>query len=166
MKGIGIAMACMLALGLWACRTAGPLPSGDRLGGFQDTDPPERYTGSTLYTYMDGGADVYINQGFSALYVRHYARGNERFTVELFEMKDAPAASRVYQNSRRPSEEKELAAGCLASVTPAEIQAARGRYYLVGRNEDPLASRNEALFELSRNVFNGLPGPCALAAKK
>jgi hypothetical protein len=166
MKRIAIAAACALALGLWACRGAGPLPSGAALGGFRDIDQPESYTGATLYTYMDGGADFYINQGFSELYVRRYGRGNENFTVELFEMKDAPAASRVYQSNRRPNEEKELAGGCLASVTPAEIQAARGRYYLVGRNEDPLANRNDALIELSRNVFNGFPGPCALAAKK
>ncbi len=88
------------------------------------------------------------------------------FVTELFEMKDASAASRVYQSSRRPNEEKELASGCLASITPAEIQTARGRYYLVGRNEDPLASRSDALIELCRNVLNRLPGLCAFAARK
>jgi hypothetical protein len=72
----------------------------------------------------------------------------------------------VYQSSRRPNEEKELAGGCLASITPVEIQAARGRYYLVGRNDDPQASQSDSLIDLSRNVLNGLPGPCALAAKK
>jgi len=162
----GAAVACTLALALWACRRAGPLPSGAALGGLADIDQPERYAGATLYTYIDGGADFYLKEGFSALYIRRYGRGNERFIVELYEMKDASAASHIYQSSRRPNEEKELAGGCLASVTPAEIQAARGRYYLVGRNEDPLASRNDALIELSRNVLSRLPGPCALAAKK
>lgn len=167
MKRIGVAAACMLALGIFACGPgAGLLPSGAKLGGFADMDQPESYTAATLYTYMDGGADFYVNQGFSRLYVRHYGRGSEQFTVELFEMKDAAGASRVYQNSRRPNEESELAAGCLASVTPAEIQAAKGRYYVVGRNDDPLASQSDALAELSRKVFNGLPGPCALLAKK
>jgi hypothetical protein len=167
MRRICVAAACTLALGLWACsRGAGPLPSGATLVGLADIEQPESYTGATLYTYMDGGADFYVKQGFSALYVRRYGRGNERFIVELFEMKDASAASRLYQSGRRPNEEKELAGGCLASITPAEIQAARGRYYLVGRNEDPLASRSDALIELCRNVLNKLPGPCAFAAKK
>ena len=166
MKRIVIAAACALALALCGCHATGSLPSGAALGGFQDVDRPESYTGATLYTYMDGGADFYINQGFSVLRVRRYSRGNETFTVELYVMKDASAASRVYQSSRRPNNEKELAAGCLASVTPAEIQASRGRYYLVARNEDPLASRSDALIELSRNVLNGIPGPCALPAKK
>ena len=167
MRRIGSAAACALALALWACgHGAGPLPSGADLGGFADIDQPESYTGATLYTYMDGGADFYVRQGFSALYVRRYGRGNERFIVELFEMKNASAASGVYQSSRRVNAEKEFASGCLASVTPTEIQAATSRYYLVGRNEDPLARQSNALIELSRNVLNRLPGPCAFPAKK
>jgi len=166
-RGSGAVLACTLALGLWACsRGAGPLPSGAALGGLADIEQPESYAGAALYTYMDGGAEFYLKQGFSTLYVRRYGRGNERFIVELFEMKDASAASSVYQSSRRVNAEKEFASGCLASVTPTEIQAARGRYYLVGRNEDPLASQSDTLIELSRNVLNRLPGPCAFAAKK
>jgi len=167
MRRIRIAAACALALGLWACsRGAGPLPSGATLGGFADIEKPESYTAATLYTYIDGGADFYVNEGLSRLYVRRYGRGNESFVLELYEMKNASAASRVYQSNRRLNAEKELASGCLASVTPTEIQAARGGYYLVGRNEDPLASQSNALIELCREVLNGLPGPCAFAAKK
>jgi hypothetical protein len=166
-RGGGAAVACTLALGFWACsRGAGPLPSGAALGGLADIEQPESYAGATLYTYIDGGADFYLKQGFSALYVRRYGRGNERFIVELYEMKDASAASHIYQSSRRLNAEKELASGCLASVTPAEILTARGRYYLVSRNEDPLASQSDALIELCRNVLNRLPGPCAFATKK
>jgi hypothetical protein len=142
------------------------LPAGAALGGLADIDHPESYTGATLYTYMDGGADLYLKQGFYALYVRRYGRGSESFIVELYEMKDASAASHIYQSSRRLNAEKELASGCLASVTPAEILTARGRYYLVVRNEDPLASQSDALIELGRNVLNRLPGPCAFAPKK
>jgi len=167
MRRVGVAaVACSLAFSLCACREAGPLPSGEALGGFVDIDQPESYTGATLYTYMDGGADFYVNQGFSVLYVRRYGRGNERFIVELYEMKDVSGASRIYQSSRRLNAEKELAGACLASITPTEILAARGRYYLVVRNEDPLASQSDALIELGRNVLNRLPGPCAFAPKK
>jgi hypothetical protein len=158
--------ASALALALCACHGSGLLPPGAALGGFADVDQPESYNGATLYTYMDGGADFYIGQGFSVLYVRHYGRGKESFAAELFKMKDAPAASRVYQSNRRPQEETELGSGCVASIASAEIQVARGRFYLVARNEDPMAGRSDALIELSRNVLAGLPGPCAIAAKK
>jgi len=162
-----MAAACALALALCACsHSAGPLPSGATLGRLADIEQPERYTSATLYTYIDGGADLYVNQGFSALYVRRYGHGNERFIVELYEMKDASGASHVYQSSRRPTAEKELAGGCLASITATEIQSARGRYYVVARNEDPLASQSDTLIELSRNVLNRLEGPCAFPAKK
>ena len=165
-RAAAAALAFTMGLALWACdRAAGPLPSGAALGGFADIEQPESYAGATLYTYMDGGADFYLKQGFSALYVRRYGRGNERFIVELYAMKDAPAASHLYQSSRRPNAEKELAGGCLASVRPTEIQAARGRYYFVARNEDPLARQSDALTELGRNVLNSLPGPCAFVVK-
>jgi len=160
------AVACTLLLGLWACRGTGPLPSGAALGGLADVDQPESYTGATLYTYIDGGADLYVNQGFSKLYVRRYARGNEHFIVELYEMNDAAGASHIYQSSRRPTSEKELSSGCIASVTPAEILTARGWNYLVVRNEDPLAKQSDGLIELGRNVLNRLPGACAITPKK
>ena len=167
MRRIGCAAACALALSIWACsRGAGLLPPGATLGGFADIEQPESYTPATLYTYIDGGADFYVNQGLSSLYVRRYGHGNESFILELYEMKDASGASRVYQSGRRPSAEKEFGSGCIASVTPTEIQFAKGRYYLVGRNEDPFASQSDALIELCRNVLNRLPGPCAFAAKK
>jgi len=166
MRRGGIVVACTLILGLWACRRGGPLPSGAALGGLADVDQPESYTGRTLYTYIDGGADLYVNQGFSELYVRRYGRGNERFIVELYEMNDAAGAAHIYQGSRRPNAEMELASGCLASVTAAEIVAARGRDYLVVRNEDPLAKQSDGLIELGRNVLTRLEGPCAFAAKK
>jgi len=167
MRHIGSAAACVLAFVLWACnRGAGPLPSGAMLGGLTDIEQPESYRGATLYTYMDGGAEFYMKQGFSVLYVRRYGQGSERFILELFEMKDASAASHIYQSSRHPNAEKELASGCLASVTPAEIQVVKDRYYLVGRNENPLATQSGALIELCRNVLNRLPGSCAFAAKK
>jgi len=166
MKRIVSAALCSVAVVLSACRGAGPLPPGEKLGDFADIDKPESYTSATLYTYMDGGADFYVQQGFSRLYVRHYSRSNERFTVELFEMKDAPAASRVYQSSRHPNLEKELTGGCIASVGPSAVEAAKGRYYLVGRNDDPLATRNDALIALSRKILEPLPGPCVPGAKR
>ena len=81
-------------------------------------------------------------------------------------MDRASAASRVYQSSRRQNEEKEFAGGCVASVTPTEIQEAKGRYYFVGRNEDPLASRSNALIELSRSVLNRVSGAMCASRKE
>ena len=74
----GAAVACTLALGLWACsRGAGPLPSGAALGGLADIDKPESYTGATLAagasnTYRVGAGDgisdpVQIHVGPSSL---------------------------------------------------------------------------------------------------
>ena len=51
MRRLGVAVACTLAVALWACgHGAGPLPSGATLGGLADIEQPERYTAATLYT--------------------------------------------------------------------------------------------------------------------
>ena len=53
----------------------GPLPNGSVLGGgYTDVGDAESYTGATLYAYMDGGADTFLEYGFSHLAVRRYAR--------------------------------------------------------------------------------------------
>ncbi len=162
MTRLTASLTLALLLAPWACnRAASLLPEGAALGGFGDVDKPETYTGATLYTYMDGGADFYVKQGFSTLSVRRYARGSNRLILELFEMRDADAATRVYASGRRPQSERELTPGCVASVMPAEVQVAKGRYYLLGRNEDPLAAEGVALTELARNTVARLAGECA-----
>jgi hypothetical protein len=160
-------LICVCLVAPWACNRAGKaLPDGATLGAFSDVDKPESYTGPTLYTYMNGGAEFYIKQGFATLSVRRYGRGGERFVLELFEMKDAAAAASVYAAGRRPKAEKELTNGCVATVMPTEVQVAKGRYYLVGRNEDPLASQGEALLNLTGRALATLPGECTPARKE
>ena len=152
----GIAAIALLLEAL-ACSSGGDLlPAGTELGGFSDVDKPESYNSATLYTYMDGGAEFYIKQGFVGLYVRRYARGAENFVAELYQMKDAQSAAALYGATRRPEVEKEVA-GHRASVSPAEIILAKGRCYLVCRNDDPMATDNTSLVDLCAKVARRIP---------
>jgi hypothetical protein len=151
------AVGAALLLAAPACsQGSGLLPSGSQLGGYTDAGAPESYNSATLYTYMDGGAEFYIKLGFSALQVRRYGRGSEVFVVELFEMKDPTAAVALYAATRRPDVEKDWD-GSPASVGPAEIILAKGPYYLVCRNDDPMATNNDALVKLCSKVTRALP---------
>jgi hypothetical protein len=143
-----------------ACsNSTGPLDQ-ELSGGYIDTEESENYNRGTLYAYMDGGADVYLEYGFSQLSVRRYARGRDRYLVELYEMKAPESASGIYTYNRRPGAEADLVPGCLAGITDAEIQLARGSYYLVCRNEDPMARNRLRLIELARQIAGRLPGDC------
>ena len=129
-------------------------------GGFIDTEEPESYNGRSLYTYMDGGAELYLEYGFSNLSVRRYVRGRDRYLVEVYEMRDPESAAAVYTYGRRAGKEADLVPGCPASITGSEIQLARGSHYLVCRNEDPMAKTGPRLVELARQITQRLQGDC------
>jgi hypothetical protein len=150
----------ILALLPAACSTSpGPLDR-ELTGGYIDTEESENYSRSSLYTYMDGGADLYLEYGFSSLSVRHYARGKDRYLVELYEMTGPQSAFGIYSYNRRPGSESELVPGCPAGITDAEVQFTRGSYYLVCRNEDPMARNRPEMVELVRQIAERLPGNC------
>jgi len=143
-----------------ACSSSpGPLDQ-ELSGGYVDTEESESYNRGTLYTYMDGGADLYLEYGFSSLSVRRYARGKDRYQVELYEMKSPESAFAIYSYNRRPGTEAELVPTCLAGITDAEVQLARGSYYLVCRNEDPMAKNRLRLVELASQIAGRLTGDC------
>jgi hypothetical protein len=153
-------LSLTLFLGLLGCGSGNPgaLPAGPDLGPYSDLDQPENYTGATLYAYMNGGAEVILQKGFSRLTVRRYARGTDELIAELFEMKDSRAAALLYGGMRRPEAEAELIPGCVGSITPAEVLLAKGRYFLLCRNEDPMAVDGAAVRDLASRIAARLPG--------
>jgi hypothetical protein len=69
-------LVALTTLALAGCSgKQGPLPDGSVLGGYANVGDAESYTGATLYAYMDGGADTFLEYGFSHLAVRRYGRG-------------------------------------------------------------------------------------------
>ncbi|MFB3905354.1 MAG: DUF6599 family protein [Acidobacteriota bacterium] len=151
-----------LAFILGACSSSTDPLERELSGGYIDTEESGSYNRGSLYTYMDGGADVYLEYGFSGLSVRRYARGRERYLVELYEMKGSESASAIYSFNRRAGTEANLLPGCVAGITDAEIQLARGSYYLVCRNEDPMSKSRQHLVDLARQIAERLPGNCGV----
>jgi hypothetical protein len=134
------------------------LPDGAELGDFSDVDSPEYYPGSLLYSYMNGGAELYLQYGCLGLSVRRYARGSGQVVAELFEMHDRREAAALYTFLRRPGTEREIVPGSSGSVTPSEIQLSKGKYYLVCRSEDPMEQDGTMVLELCRRIAGRLPG--------
>jgi hypothetical protein len=156
-----LTLATLLAAG--ACgRDAGPLPAGAALGGYTDSGQPESYTQATLYGYMDGGAETFREYGISRAWIRRYVRGGHELLAELYAMKDADAASGLFSAMRRAGTEAELGAGCRGSVTESEAKLAKGGYYLVCRNEDPMARDAASVRDLCARVAARLSGECGV----
>jgi hypothetical protein len=158
--------AALALLAATGCRRdRGPLPKGSALGGYQDGGAPESYTGATLYLYMDGGADAFLEYGFSSLAVRRYARGSTEVVVELYTMHDPAAAAGLYSSMRRPGSEAEIAPGCTGSIGDSEVRVARGGRYLVCRDENPMAKDDGTVRDLCRRLALRLEGECGVGAR-
>jgi hypothetical protein len=160
------AFAALVTLGGAGCTGRGraPLPDGPALGDYANAGDPESYNTATLYGYMDGGADAFLEYGFSQLWVRRYTRGSTQLVVELYTMRDAAAAQALYSSMRRPNKEVDLAAGCRGDVDDSGVRVARGDRYLACRNENPLAQGNDAARDLCARLVTHLAGDCGVGS--
>ena len=59
----------------------------------------ETFSGQSLYGYIDGGADLYLEYGFVTLYVNEYSWQGETLKAEVWVMNDAPSAYGIYSLS-------------------------------------------------------------------
>jgi hypothetical protein len=69
------------------------LPSAHDLQGWAPSGEPQHYAGSDLYTYIDGGAEIYQEYGFKQVLAQDYKNAAGRsLTLEIYEMKSPEAA--------------------------------------------------------------------------
>jgi len=76
---------------------SGLLPKGAALGGWTPDGLPQEFKGDDLFVYIDGGAEIYLEYGFSRAVVQDYRNaGGRAISLEVFEMTDPAAAYGMY----------------------------------------------------------------------
>jgi hypothetical protein len=84
----------------------GLLPSAAVLDdGWRVVDGPTSHGPDTLYEYLDGGAERYVDHGFRRLVHARYQRGDDPLacvTVDVFDMGDALGAFGIFSAGRAP----------------------------------------------------------------
>ena len=83
------------------------LPRAGEVPGWIPKGEPLVYSGEDLFTYIDGGADIYNEYGFRQVAVQDYESSPQKtVTLEVFEMADAAAAFGMFtfKTSARGSE--------------------------------------------------------------
>ncbi len=101
------AAATLLVLGL-ACgggrepaKVTSPLPAGGFAPGWTAAALPESVGPGGLYARIDGGAEVFLKEGFRELLTATYTGPGGELEVELYVMGDPPAARRVWERQGR-----------------------------------------------------------------
>lgn len=93
------------------------------------------FNGKSLWGYIDGGADVYLEYGFSRLHLQEVRFKNSRIKLEIYQMKDPQAAFGIFSISRFKcsSMDSALSFSCISDY---QAQASLGSYYISAINEN------------------------------
>lgn len=87
------------------------------------------YDGTSLFGYMDGGAELYLEYGFEHLQVIEIEAAGQSFSVQLYRMKTDSAAFGIFSVNSFGCKGNNVLTRYDCS-TPYQYQAVLGRYYL------------------------------------
>ena len=91
-KNLFLPLLCSTLLALFNVRGE-TVP--ERLAGWKLTEF-KTYHGQALYDYINGGAEVYLEYGFSKVEVGYYGKSEQEFLVEVYRMTSPQAALGIY----------------------------------------------------------------------
>jgi hypothetical protein len=72
------------------------VPPPIQVEGWTRTGPANRFTPGDLFGHIDGGAEIFLELGFSDLTVQQFRRGEDVIEVEIYRMADPAAALGIY----------------------------------------------------------------------
>jgi hypothetical protein len=137
---------------------AGQLPA--RIDGWKLAGPVATYTSETLFEYIDGGAEAFLQFDFQDLASGTYVNDKKiEVTVDLYHHRDATRAFGIYSQERRSGSTK--MPGKLEGVaSPDHLEFVAGAYY--GKLALPGGGDPAILPKLAEQVAAKLPGPRAV----
>ena len=150
---LGLLLIVAAASGL---RSEGPLrgylPGDDAVPGWTRDGEPQEYEGEDLYTYIDGGAEIYHEYGFRRVIVQDYKNaGGKSLSLEIFEM-ETPAAAFGMFTFKRSGKGRAVALGGGAELEAYYLNAWKGRFLMTLTGFDETPETTEGLTAVARAV--------------
>ena len=63
-------------------------------------EPARTFNGESLYGYIDGGADLYLEYGFETVRVTSFILGTAKYKIDIYRMSDPGSAFGIFSVSR------------------------------------------------------------------
>jgi len=136
------------------------LPS--EIGSWRVVGAAEKHAGPGLYTYMNGGAELYLEHSFEELMVRFYERGNDQISVELYRMKESGYG--VFTLLRSENGEP-VAMGDAGFRSGYYVIFSSGKFFCAVTAQSEFTDAAQAAVEIGKTVAALLP-PADSASKK
>ncbi len=105
------------------------LPEPLHIHGWAVKDGGQSYDGDQLYLYMDGGAEIYKEYGFSEVMAQDYGKGGRTISLEIFKMASPSAAYGIF-TLKRSGRGKILGIGSADSLEDNYLYLWKGRYFV------------------------------------
>ncbi len=152
---IAVLAACVGLVGWTVASSAGALgqatvappaiPDPTFAPGWAKAGPLRTFTGQDLFNQIDGGAELFLEFGFSRLRLQAYARSRAELTLNAYEMESPASALGVYLTKMgKESPFAEIAAR--NSSEEAQLTIVKGRYFVqVDNLGDVRAAKAEAV---------------------
>jgi len=125
--------------------------------GWSLAEEPRIFTTEDIFEMVDGGADFYLEYGLVRVLAAAYKLdANDSIQVEIWELKDAPAAFGIY-SVMKPDKGEALACGREGRLSDYYLSFWKGRHYLTvtgSRASEPI---RRAIHEIARQLDTALP---------
>lgn len=143
--------------GLVAARSSFPVIDTIDLPGVELTGT-RSFTETSLYGYIDGGAELYLEYGFDSLVVTEVTAMTKAIKVEVYRMKDPDAAFGIFSVSRfRCNGGAKLAEYYCRSAY--QLQLCKGSYYISIINSDGTKEEQAVSDDIARVLLTEIDEP-------
>jgi hypothetical protein len=147
---------CLLSFPDW--RSAQMKGSGldgylpDKTGEWLREGDPQEFRGDDLYLYINGGAEIYLEYGFSQVIVQDYRHTDgKEISLEIFEMADDASAYGIY-TFKRSRTGQHLSIGDSAQLADYYLNFWAGRFCVTLTGFDESRKTQEGLKLIARAV--------------
>jgi hypothetical protein len=124
--------------------------------GWKKSQAVMRFAQKDLYGYIDGGAELFLEFGFTELLVQRYQYHENEMSLDLYRMESADAALAVYL-AKKGQEQPVADVECRHTGGDYQITALRGRYFIQINNNNGKLENRPAMLDLFKAVLNAIP---------
>lgn len=116
------------------------------------------FSGESLYGYINGGADLYLEYGFQEATVTEFTVKKNKYKVEIYRMKDPESAFGIFTVSRfRCSSKPDFAR--LTCFNRYQLQVCRSKFYISIINESGTPADSAISAKVGKILSDRIGGP-------
>lgn len=135
---------------------AGLVPDSGFAPGWVKSGATLRFTEESLFDYIDGGAELFLEFGFSELLVQHYEKEESEMTLELYRMERPESALGIYL-SRRGRESPVRGVKARNTGSPYQLCVLKGAYFTQVNSFEGEESLLPAMVALANQSLGAVP---------